>query len=80
MTTPADPTSWILVMNSDLVQSLVTFPFLNMIDSYQFAAITTRSGVAYATNVVAISKRHYQPLLNVMLLKGLVVISKVPNI
>ena len=63
MTTPADPTSRLpTVTNSDLVQSLVTFPFLNMIGSCQFAAITTRSDVAYATNVVATSKCQGLPI------------------
>ena len=60
--TPADPTSRLsAVMNSDVVQSLVNFPFLNMIGSCQFAAITTRCDIAYATNVVATSKRQGLP-------------------
>ena len=62
VTTHADPTSWLpAATNSDLVQSMVTFPFLNMIGSCQFAAITTRSDIAYATNVVATSKRQGLP-------------------
>ena len=62
VTTLADPTSRLLaVTNSDLVQSLVTFPFLNIIGSCQFAAITTRNDIAYATNVIATSKRHGLP-------------------
>jgi hypothetical protein len=48
-------------MISGVVQSLVNFPFLNMIGSCQFAAITTRCDIAYATNVVATSKRQGLP-------------------
>jgi hypothetical protein len=62
VTTPADPTSRLpAATNFDLVQSVVTFPFLNMIGSCQFAAITTRSDIAYATNAVATSKRQGLP-------------------
>jgi len=60
--TPADPSSRIsAVMSSGVIQSLVEFPFLNMIGSCQFAAITTRCDIAYATNAVATSKRQGLP-------------------
>jgi hypothetical protein len=63
VTTPADPTSRLpTVTNSDLVQSLLIFPFLNMIGSCQFAAITTRNDVAYATSVVVTSKCQGLPI------------------
>jgi hypothetical protein len=77
VTSHVDPTSRLpAVTNSDLVQSVVIFPFLNMIGSCQFAGITTCSDIAYAMNVVATSKhvKDYQPLLNAMLLKGLAVL------
>lgn len=62
VTTPADPNSRLpAATNSDLLQSTETFPFLNMIGSCQFAAITTRSDIAYATNAVATSKRQGLP-------------------
>ena len=61
--TPADPSSLIsVVMSSTVTQSLVDFPFLNMIGSCQFAAITTHSNISYATNVVATSKRQGLPI------------------
>ena len=60
--TLADPASRLsAVMTSGVVQSLVDFPFLNMIGSCQFAAITTRYDIAYATNAVATSKRQGLP-------------------
>ena len=60
--TPADPSSRIsAVMSSTVPQSLVDFPFLNMIGSCQFAAITTRCDISYATNAVATSKRQGLP-------------------
>lgn len=50
VTTPIDPTSWLpVVMNFDLVQSLVNFPFFNMIGNCQFAAITSCNDIAYNT-------------------------------
>lgn len=62
VTTPADPNSRLPVAtNSDLLHSAESFPFLNMIGSCQFAAITTRSDIAYATNAVATSKRQGLP-------------------
>ena len=60
--TPADSSSRIsAVMTSTVLQPLVEFPFLNMIGSCQFAAITTRCDIAYATNAVATSKRQGLP-------------------
>ena len=62
VTTPADPNSRLPAdTNSALIHSTETFPFLNMIGSSQFAAITTRSDIAYATNAVATSKRQGLP-------------------
>ena len=60
--TPADHSSRIYaVMSSEVTQSLVEFPFLNMIGSCQFAAITTRCDFVFTTNVVATSKRQGLP-------------------
>jgi hypothetical protein len=62
VTSHVDPTSRLpAVTNSDLVQSVVIFPFLNMIGSCQFAGITICSDIAYAMNVVATSKRQGLP-------------------
>ena len=62
VTTPADPNSRLpAATNSSLLQSTENFPFLNMIGSCQFAAVTTRSDISYATNAVATSKRNGLP-------------------
>ena len=62
VTTPADSSSRLsAVMASGVTQSLIEFPFLNMIGSCQFAAITTRCDISYATNAVATSKRQGLP-------------------
>ena len=63
VTTPVDPNLRLpAATNSNLLQSAEFFPFLNMIGSCQFAAIMTRSDIAYATNAVVTSKRQGLPI------------------
>ena len=58
VSTPADPSSHLqLASNSEETADDPTFPFINIIGSLQFAAITTRADISYATSVVAAYKR-----------------------
>jgi hypothetical protein len=62
VSTPADPTSRLTAhSNSDQMNLEPTFPFSNMVGSIQFAALTTRCDISYATSAVATYKRQSAP-------------------
>jgi hypothetical protein len=59
MKTPADPNSKLSRASNSSVENFDTkFPYSNMVGTLQFAAITTRRDVSYATSAVAAYKNH----------------------
>jgi hypothetical protein len=59
ISTPADPSSHLQpASNSQEIADDPQFPFINIVGNLQFATITTRAEISYATSIVAAYKRH----------------------